>query len=145
MARVLLPVDDREHARRACSLAVELFSGGTFVLLHVVNPSDAGYSRESAMPSAAEEWFGQRTERAEELFDKIEAHMEEQTDEAPVTTERRTEVGQPARTIVEQIEGGEIDHVVMGSHGRRGISRLLLGSVAETVVRRSPVPVTVVQ
>jgi nucleotide-binding universal stress UspA family protein len=33
----------------------------------------------------------------------------------------------------------------MGSHGRKGVSRLLLGSVAETVIRRSPVPVTVVR
>jgi nucleotide-binding universal stress UspA family protein len=32
---------------------------------------------------------------------------------------------------------------VMGSHGREGVSRILLGSVAETIVRRSPVPVTV--
>jgi len=145
MTRVLLPVDDREHACRACSLATELFSDGTFVLLHVVNPSDAGYSRESAMPSVAEDWYEQRIEKADGLFDSLEAHIDEQTDGTVFTTERRTEVGQPARTIVEQIEGGEIDHVVMGSHGRRGISRLLLGSVAETVVRRSPVPVTVVQ
>jgi nucleotide-binding universal stress UspA family protein len=145
MARVLLPVDDTEHARRACSLATELFSDGSFVLLHVVNPSDAGYSRESAMPSVAEDWYEQRTERAQELFDGLETHIEEQIDENSITVERRTEVGQPARTIVGQIEDGEFDHVVMGSHGRRGISRLLLGSVVETVVRRSPVAVTVVQ
>jgi len=142
---VLLPVDDKGHARRACSLATELFPGGTFVLLHVVNPSDAGYSRESAMPGVAEDWYEQRTEKAQDLFDDLETYIKEQTAEHPVTVERCTEVGQPARTIVEQIEDGGIDHVVMGSHGRRGISRLLLGSVAETVVRRSPVPVTVVQ
>ena len=145
MTSVLLPVDDREHACRACSLAAEFFSDGTLVLLHVVNPSDAGYSRESAMPSVAEDWYEQHIEKADELFDSLETHIDEQTDGSVFTTERRTEVGQPARTIVEQVESGEFDHVVMGSHGRRGISRLLLGSVAETVVRRSPVPVTVVQ
>jgi nucleotide-binding universal stress UspA family protein len=145
MADVLLPVSEEEHARRACDLATELFAGGTFVLLHVVNPSDAGYSRESAMPSVAEDWYEQRTEEAQSLFDELEAHIEEEAGESTVTVERRTEVGQPARTIVGEIESGEFDHVVMGSHGRRGISRLLLGSVAETVVRRSPVPVTVVQ
>ena len=42
-------------------------------------------------------------------------------------------------------EARDIDHVVMGSHGRSGLSRVLLGSVAENVVRRSTVPVTVVR
>jgi nucleotide-binding universal stress UspA family protein len=39
----------------------------------------------------------------------------------------------------------DIDHIVVGSHGRTGASRILLGSVAETVARRSPVPVTIVR
>jgi nucleotide-binding universal stress UspA family protein len=146
MARVLLPVDDeKEHARRVCTLAAELFPGGTFVLLHVINPSDAGYSPEATLPSVAQEWYENRESTAEELFDDLETHISEETDGASITVERRIEVGQPGRTIVEQIEHGSFDHVVMGSHGRRGISRLLLGSVAETVVRRSPVPVTVAQ
>jgi len=54
-------------------------------------------------------------------------------------------VGRPAREITDELESGEYDHVVMGSHGRSGVSRILLGSVAETVLRRSPVPVTVVR
>jgi nucleotide-binding universal stress UspA family protein len=144
MARVLLPVDDEEHARRACDLTAELFPGGTFVLLHVINPSDAGYSVESAVPSVAQDWYQKRQTEAETLFDDLETHIRAERGE-DVTVERRTEVGQPARTIVEQIEQDGFDHIVMGSHGRRGISRLLLGSVAEQVVRHSPVPVTVVQ
>ena len=47
--------------------------------------------------------------------------------------------------IVEYVETHDVDHVVIGSHGRKGLSRVLLGSVAELVVRRSPVPVTVVR
>jgi len=146
MTRVLLPVDDSEHARRACDLALELFPGATFVLLHVINPSDAGYSSEAAIPSVAESWYEQQKEGAEALFDDLEAHIEahEETGDG-VTVEHCIELGQPPQTIVAYIEEGDIDHVVMGSHGRRGVSRLLLGSVAETVVRHSPVPVTVVQ
>lgn len=56
-----------------------------------------------------------------------------------------TEFGRPARTIVEYVEDHDVDHVVVGSHGRSGLSRTLLGSVAERVVRRSSVPVTVVR
>ncbi len=144
VTRVLLPVDDREHARRACDLAVELFPNGTLVLLHVLNPADAGYSSEAAVPGVADDWYNRQCEEAKDLFDDIEAHIREQVGD-DVTVERQIEVGKPARTAVGYVEQGDIDHVVMGSHGRRGVSRLLLGSVAETVVRHSPVPVTVVQ
>jgi len=40
-------------------------------------------------------------------------------------------------------EEGAFDHVVVGSHGRTGVSRIILGSTAENVIRRSPVPVTI--
>ncbi|MFW6265865.1 MAG: universal stress protein, partial [Halanaeroarchaeum sp.] len=43
------------------------------------------------------------------------------------------------------VEETDVDHVVIGSHGRSGVGRILLGSVAERVVRRSPTPVTVVR
>jgi len=51
----------------------------------------------------------------------------------------------PADAILTYIDDNDVDHVIMGSHGRSGVSRLLLGSVAETVARRSPAPVTVVR
>ncbi len=54
-------------------------------------------------------------------------------------------LGDPAEKIAAVAERDEIDHVVVGSHGRTGVSRVLLGSVAESVVRHAPVPVTVVR
>ena len=52
--------------------------------------------------------------------------------------------GDPERELLAWIDEHGPDHVVMGCHGRDGLARLLLGSVAETVVRRTPVPVTTV-
>jgi nucleotide-binding universal stress UspA family protein len=52
--------------------------------------------------------------------------------------------GNPAPEIVDAIRAHGIDLVVMGTHGRHGLPRLLLGSVAEKVVRTSPVPVMTV-
>jgi nucleotide-binding universal stress UspA family protein len=52
---------------------------------------------------------------------------------------------EPAAGIIAAAERGGADAVVIGSHGRRGLHRLFLGSVAEAVVRRSPVPVLVVR
>ena len=63
----------------------------------------------------------------------------------PTATEVRFEhdvlVGDPAEEIVEFAKTKDVDLIVMGSHGLTGIVRVLMGSVAEKVVRRSPVPV----
>ncbi|MEF8781946.1 MAG: universal stress protein [Haloarculaceae archaeon] len=138
--RVLVPVDGSVQSDRACELAFEEFPEATLVLLHVINPVEAGYSTRAAIPPAAsEEWYEQQKELANEQFDEIEAKAAEYG----IEVERTIEVGKTTRIIVEFTEKEDIDHIVMGSHGREGVSRILLGSVAETIVRRSPVPVTV--
>ena len=53
--------------------------------------------------------------------------------------------GQPAHTIVEHATTGGFDLVVMGTHGRTGVSHMFTGSVAERVVRRAPCPVMTVR
>lgn len=137
--RVLVPVDQSEHAEHATDVAMELFPDATLVLLHVINPAEAGYSAQASIPSFSEEWYEHEKASAQEVFDELEA----QAAEHGIDVERVVEVGKPTRVIVEYAEDQDVDHVVMGSHGRQGVSRVLLGSVAETVVRRSPVPVTV--
>ena len=137
--RVLVPVDGSEPASRACDLVFTEFPEATMVLLHVINPAEAGYTAGATFPSYSEEWYEQETDRAEDLLDDLEAEAEAHG----VPVERAIEVGKPTRVIVDYAREADVDHVVMGSHGREGVSRILLGSVAETVVRRSPVPVTV--
>jgi nucleotide-binding universal stress UspA family protein len=137
--RVLLPVDGEEHAQRAYELARELFFGETFVLVHVINPADASVSIDGTMPSFPEEWHEQQKSHAERTFEEIEARAADDG----IETERVVELGKPARKILETVENEGIDHVVMTTHGRQGVSRILLGSTAESVVRCSSVPVTI--
>ena len=54
-------------------------------------------------------------------------------------------VGHPSDNLVQYATDESIDLVVMGTHGRTGLSRLLMGSVAEAVVRRSPCPVLTIK
>jgi len=61
-----------------------------------------------------------------------------------VTVTRATAEGSPSREIVEYANQHGCDLIVMGTHGRGGIDRLLLGSVAERVVRSAHVPVVTV-
>lgn len=60
-----------------------------------------------------------------------------------ITTEVRT--GRPGRTIVDCARDRECDLVVVGSHGRTGVAHLIMGSVAEHVVRHAPCPVLVIR
>jgi nucleotide-binding universal stress UspA family protein len=137
--RVLVPVDESDHARHALDLALDEFSTATLLLLHVIDPSEAGFSAGTSVPPFAEDWYADASERAEELLEDFEAYAASRG----ATVERAVEVGKPTRIIVEYAEDRDVDHVIMGSHAREGVTRVLLGSVAEAVVRRSPVPVTV--
>jgi nucleotide-binding universal stress UspA family protein len=132
---VLVAVDGSPASEAAVEFVAEEWPSATVILLHVVDPSRVGYR---AVATTAETWYERERERAEELLDSTEEPLP-----ATATVERVVEVGRPAPTIVEVATREDADHVVLGSHGRAGMSRVLLGSVAESVVRRSPVPVTV--
>jgi len=141
--RILVPVDGSEQAHEACEFVTREFPDAELVLLHVINPAEAGYSAQASIPSFSEEWYDQQHSKAEALFEEITENVEAAGVDLTVTT--AIEVGKPVAAIVEYAEEHDVDQIVMGSHGRSGVSRVLLGSVAETVVRRSPVPVTVVR
>jgi nucleotide-binding universal stress UspA family protein len=140
---VLVPYDDSPLSERALEHALAEHGDAEITLLHVLDFVEAGYSApvETTLPGYWEEWYENAQEAAEALFEEARATAEAED----VTLGTETLVGQPARSIVEYVENEPVDHVVMGSHGRSGISRLLVGSVAEKVLRRAPCPVTVVR
>lgn len=134
--RILIPFDGSEQARAALTSAHEGFPEAELLLLHVVEP------------------FANHTEAAGFGYDRYENEIENARLEleavAEETSEReriQTDVvyGRPVHAILQYLEDSHVDHVVMGSKGRDAAARLLLGSVAETVVRRAPVPVTVIR
>ncbi len=140
--RILVPVDRSDHSTAALDHAIEVHEDAAVVLLHVINPTQwtsADDEGELVYSTAAE-----RTAKdtADDLLAAMTARIKNRV--APVETDRR--VGGPAREILQYVreDTNAIDQIVMGSKGRRGLDRLLLGSVAERVARRSPVPVTIV-
>lgn len=138
---VLVPLDGSERSWAAFSYALEQFPDAELVVLHVVDPIEAGFSAMATVPGYPEEWYEKEKEAAQTLFDEAT----EEADEHGVALRTALEHGRPTREILKYVDANDVDHVVMGSHGRAGVTRILLGSVAEAVVRRSPVPVTVVR
>jgi nucleotide-binding universal stress UspA family protein len=139
MTEILLAYDGSEPAEHARAEAFDRFDPDVVTVLFVFDPGEAGY--EAPDPFGTDTELTQlANERAEEVFAAFEPPSE-----STATIRTVHEVGHPARTVVDHAARDDVDHVVVGSHGREGVSRLLLGSVAEKVVRRSPVPVTVVR
>ncbi|ELY56661.1 universal stress protein [Natronolimnohabitans innermongolicus] len=140
MNRVLVPVDGSKPARSALEYALEQFPDAELTLLYVVDPM-VDYSRRRAYPGyTSDDEHTTEREKGEAI---LESSLEAIPDDRVVET--ALEGGPPAQTIVDYADEHEVDTIVLGSHGRDGVSRYLLGSVAETVVRRAGVPVTTVR
>jgi nucleotide-binding universal stress UspA family protein len=137
--RVLVPIDGSEQAWDALDHAMAEYPNADVTLLYVINPVGAGSGAQVGDVSYGEEWYEASKARADGLFEAARERLPDGTFATETTVDR------PASGIVSFAEDEAFDAIVMGSHGRDGVSRILLGSVAETVVRRSPVPVTVVR
>jgi len=80
----------------------------------------------------------------ERIGEEAVGRVESAGDERGVETATSVVRGTVHRTIVEYIEGNDVDAVVMGTHGRQGVGRHLLGSVTERIIRMVDVPVVAV-
>ncbi len=136
---VLVAYDESAPAQQAVKYAFETYPDSEIILLRVIEAAD-GYT--DAGINLARDALTERKEQAsEELLEEVKALAGSED------VDFRTEVavGKPAREVVAYAEEHAVDHVIVGNHGREGVSRVLLGSVAERIVRRAPVPVTVVR
>ncbi|WP_290812935.1 universal stress protein [Halovivax sp.] len=140
---ILVPFDDSERSTQALEFALREHPEARITALHVVDPSDfyAATGMEGGAMANYDEIMSHQNERAENLL----AEATELAEGAGRELDTDHVVGSVSRSIIAYVEDSDVDHVVMGSHGRTGARRILLGSVAETVARRSPVPVTIVR
>jgi universal stress protein A len=145
--KILVPVDSSEASERALRYAVDLadLAGGAAVeVVHVAYeprdylPLDRWIWGEDAAAHASEE--GSRA-YARKVFDEYVAGLPEALRSR---VDARLEFGVPDERILELAGEGGYDLLVLGTHGRTGIPRAMLGSVAASVVPRAPCPVLVV-
>ncbi len=140
--KILVATDFSEPSDAARRMAVELARrlGAELEIVHVEEPLPAYAFAEGPLPDLPR--------LQEEVRSWAERELEQQAKEArdagvPVTT--AILVGTPANAIVETARTDGADLIVVGSHGRTGLERVLLGSVAERIVRNAPCPVLTVR
>lgn len=132
---ILVPIDGSDTAWKAFEHALGQHEPQELAVLYVIDLMEGDYEvNDEEQPVKRSERIESETrQRAEEL----------DVDPAQVTFITRE--GRPANEIIAQAATDGIEQVIMGSRGLSGVKRLLLGSVAETVVRRAEVPVNVIR
>ncbi|MDS0292820.1 universal stress protein [Halogeometricum luteum] len=136
--RILVPTDGSHATERAVENAVDLAKqyGATIHALYVVD-SGTYASLEAGTDIVVESLETEGKEAVE--------HVVQTAERAGVETTTSVESGSAYETILDYAEANDCDLIVMGTHGRSGLDRYLLGSVTEKVVRRSDVPVLTVR
>ena len=133
---ILHPTDFSEYSgyafRLACALARDY--GARLVVLHVAAPPVVVYG-EGVLPPAPEDYQ-----------ERLRGQLQQVVSPDPkVPVEHRLVEGDAVTEILRLAEETKCDLIVMGTHGRTGLGRLLMGSVAEQVVRKAPCPVLTVK
>ncbi|AEH36890.1 universal stress protein [Halopiger xanaduensis] len=140
---VLVPIDDSSQSTEALEFACSEYPDATITALHVLDPGD--FYAATGVEGGTMANYDQLQEHHEERAENLLEGARERAADRGVEIETDHVVGGVSRSIVDYADEHDVDHIVIGSHGRTGASRILLGSVAETVARRSPVPVTIVR
>ena len=129
---ILVPVDGSEYSQRAIEEAVSL-ANELEATIHALSVADTVHQRDQLRSDPEEE--------AAKWLDDVEARA----DRLGVPVVRAIDQGVPDEKILDYADKNEIDAIVMGTKGRTGVNRVLLGSVAEEVIRHSSVPVMTVR
>jgi universal stress protein A len=140
--KILVPLDFSDYTDEIMNTAVQIAQrfGSTMHLLHVIPNMDYFTPYESFF--SAENLVNVQREIEREVGKDMEA-VAKKIKDIPVTKAIHT--GVAVLEIVDYVRTENIDLVVMGTHGRGGLEHILIGSVAEKVVRRSPCPVLTIR
>ncbi|MBI9081530.1 MAG: universal stress protein [Pseudodesulfovibrio sp.] len=139
--KILCAVDFSDHSPEVADYAnmIAKCSGAQVLVLYVA-PSLSQYVGFHVPPSSIESFVGEIVTGAE---DTMESFVKDNFKELDVQSKVVT--GYPAEEILAIADGENCDMVIMGTHGRKGIDRILFGSVAEKVVKSSKAPVLTVR
>jgi nucleotide-binding universal stress UspA family protein len=144
--RLVVPLDGSPPAQRAFDEAIRVAreSGGRLLLLHVAQiPFAPNFS--AGLSSGDDDVIYQALVTAGKDALKTAQAKAEAAGVAAEAQLLGPQIDAIAPSIVEAAEAWKADLIVMGTHGRRGIDHLMLGSVAERVLRIAPVPVLMVR
>ena len=141
--KILIALDASAHSERALEFVTRMRwpAGSRVIVLSVLQPVASGLASPYEPGAAAAELLEEQGRRLETLVAGAEGTLRE----AGFATEGRVLTGDPRDALVQAAASERADLLVVGSHGRSGISKLMLGSVSSHVVTHAPCSVLVVK
>ncbi len=141
LKRILVPVDFSDCSRAALEYAIDLAQhfGASLHVLHVWTPPrymTSDVVLQTSGQSLTSVLYYARAKASKEM-----EHFLAECQRGDATIKGWIDIGEPSQTILEVAKEAGYDLIVMGTHGRTALSRLLMGSVAERVVRQAHSPV----
>lgn len=142
--KIMIGVDDSPHSQAAVEFVRKMTwpKGSTIQVLSVVRPVVAIYA-EAYVPAPA--YVGEANEEAVRYHQETASNAERELQSTGLGIEAKILHGDPRTELVEAARNGQVDLLVLGSHGRTGMTKLLMGSVASYVVTHAPCTVMVVK
>ena len=137
---ILVPVDGSENSDRAVAFAIELVKGGFATTLHLLNvqPPLGGAVATFIPKESRDSYHREEGEKSLVSAEKLAAA-------AGVPCEPHISVGRPGVVVAEYCKRLACRQIVIGTRGHTGLGGVLMGSVAQEVVARSSIPVTLVK
>jgi nucleotide-binding universal stress UspA family protein len=137
--KILIAIDSEPIAAHAADVGAELARavGAEMAFVHVIDPEVAYAADTGLQPDVL---VASAKETARKLIADFRRTLPEQT-----AAREFIQIGDPLGEVVAAARDWPADLIVIGSHGRGGVERALLGSVAESVMRHAPCPVLVVR
>ena len=141
IGKILCAVDFSDTSKQVVDYALTLSKAfGAEIKVIYVAPSLTQYVGFHVPPTSIENFVGEIVSGAEKSMDVfLQEHF------TGVKAEGHVSTGYAAEEILAYADQAQVDLVVMGTHGRKGIDRILFGSVAEKVVKSAPMPVLTVR
>lgn len=142
--KILIGVDDSPHSRAAVEYARKMTwpKGSTIQVLSVAHPVVATFA-EAYVPPAT--YGGDLTQEVVRYHQETASGAERELQGTGLVTEAKVLIGDPRTELVEAARAEGADLLILGSHGRTGIAKLLMGSVASHVVTHAPCSVMVIK
>ncbi|MBI1312299.1 hypothetical protein GC176_13500 [bacterium] len=143
--QILAPTDFSDRSRRTVAFAAEEAErcSGVLHLLHIVSSGMIGHLLDAAVTIPSREDLISDAHRTLLKFPEGVAEAGD-PDKRGIKVVREVRQGPPDVQILDYARSHQIDLIVLATHARRGMQRLLLGSVAEAILRHSPCPLLIV-
>ena len=138
--KVLIAMDYDETSQKVAEMGFSMANAmnAEVILLHVISEQPIYYSSYAYMRELRVDFFGNLEDSTQKFLDKTKKHLENESIKTII------KVGEIAETILETAKELKVDVIVMGSHSRKWLENIIMGSTTENVLKKTSIPLYII-